>query len=67
MEEYEKENEVRLRRRYRKKGQSKAPHTWYNYLENKKLEEAHERKNVRNVFLHVVEGQFYLHSLLGCI
>lgn len=59
MEEHEKENEVRLRRRQKKQGgPSKAPHTWYNYLENKKLEEAQERKNARKIFLHVVEGVY---------
>ncbi|WAR06390.1 TTC25-like protein [Mya arenaria] len=56
LEEQEKENEARLKKRSRRKGQSKAPHTWYNFLENRKLEEAQERKNARNKFLHVVEG-----------
>ena len=56
LEEQDKENEVRKRKHNKKKAQSKAPHTWYNYLENKKVEEAQERKHARNVFLHVVEG-----------
>lgn len=57
LEEHDKENEARLKRRRKKKGQSKAPHTWYNYLENKKMEEAQERKNARRTFLHIVEGE----------
>ncbi|XP_060604151.1 outer dynein arm-docking complex subunit 4-like [Ruditapes philippinarum] len=57
LEEQDKENESRKRKHYKKKAQSKAPHTWYNYLENKKVEEAQERKHARNVFLHVVEGR----------
>ena len=58
MEEYEKENELRMKRRHKKKeGQTKAPTMWYSYLEHKKLEEAQERRLARNVFLHVVEGR----------
>lgn len=56
VEELEKENE-RRQKKGRKKRESKAPHSWYNYLENKKAEEAHERKQYKNIFLHVVEGR----------
>ena len=46
------------KKRKKQQRESKAPHTWYNYLENKKAEEAHERKQFKNIFLHVVEGGY---------
>ncbi|KAL4229383.1 hypothetical protein ACF0H5_012422 [Mactra antiquata] len=57
IEEQERENENRKRRRAKKKKESNVPRTWHTYIENKKQDEAQERRISQNFFLHVVEGR----------
>lgn len=56
IEEQKRETENRKRRRTKQKKVSNVPRTWNTYIENKKQDEAQERKLSRNLFLHVVEG-----------